>query len=615
MRTSHALWLVLAACGADPKAGGGERAEPAVASEVCDNLTDDDLDGLVDCLDADCDGSCPEACGDGRDNDGDGQADCDDPDCFSDECPESCDDGLDNDADGRADCDDLDCSDTCLEVCTDGRDNDADGLIDCDDDECSAVCDADGDGFDSVDLGGDDCDDARSDVNPGQDEICDGTESLDNDCDGLLDEDDPSLDLATLGSWGRDDDGDGFGTDEELVACQAPGGFGPAETDCDDTRGDINPAMPEICNPEEPLDDDCDGLIDDDDDDVMEASYLDWYPDDDGDGFGTDDGRIVESCTRPEGTSATNDDCDDADPTVGRPSLWLADRDGDGFGSGEPIDPTPSCESPEPDHAPDWVGEDCDDEDELTYPGAPELCSDGVDQDCSGDDERCAKMYAADGRGVVGGGLYEIDLRAGTVEPVARLDYAITGLSFSPDGELYAVSSLGYGYFGAGNQVYHVDLDTYELRSVAELVLPSWSGFSWSTGDGNLYGWTQHESALHLIDLTSGTSRRLLRGEGSYGHCMAFDASGRLYRLIANSLLEVDLDLGTETALGVVAGLPVGQDGQGCAFLDGLLYVAPFDSWGGAPRELYAIDIATLSATPTGIVLSEDTDALGAFEP
>ncbi|MFT4622727.1 MAG: hypothetical protein ACI8PZ_001383 [Myxococcota bacterium] len=418
----------------------------AVCGEVCTNGTDDDLDGLIDCLDDDCDGLCPENCGDGRDNDADGAIDCDDRDCFG-SCPEVCGDGFDNDgdgkvdcldeecvdpscaevctdgrdndadglvdcddddcndpacdeicidgrdndADGRIDCDDSDCDGDCPEVCNDGRDNDADGRVDCDDEECEAECDADGDGFFNADYGGDDCDDANPEVNPSRPEICNGMESWDDDCDGLVDEDDPDIDVFSLTAWTADADGDGFGTDaalEILFACQRPDGAGLANTDCDDTRADINPDMPEICNPDEPVDDDCDGLIDDADPDVSEDSYLEWYADRDDDGFGS--GVDFEyACSRPDGTAPSDDDCDDADPTVGPPSLWYPDGDRDGWGAGEPVDPTPTCDPPGPGLRPEWVGLDCDDGDPGIHPTAEEICEDGVDQDCDGADVSC----------------------------------------------------------------------------------------------------------------------------------------------------------------------------------------------------------------------------------
>ncbi|MFT5454796.1 MAG: hypothetical protein ACI9K2_001274 [Myxococcota bacterium] len=418
----------------------------AVCGEVCTNGTDDDLDGLIDCLDDDCDGLCPENCGDGRDNDADGAIDCDDRDCFGscpevcgdgfdndgdgkvdclDEecvdpscvevctdgrdndadalvdcadddcndpaCDENCADGRDNDADGRVDCDDSDCDGDCPEICNDGRDNDADGRVDCDDDECEAECDADGDVFFNADYGGDDCDDSRADVNPSRPEICNGDEALDDDCDGLVDEDDPDIDVFTLTAWTLDLDGDGFGTDSALdiqFACQQPDGAGYANTDCDDSRADINPDMPEICNPDEPVDDDCDGLIDDADPDVSEDSYLEWYADRDGDGFGS--GVDFEyACSRPDGTAPSDDDCDDADPTVGPPSLWYPDGDRDGYGAGDPVDPTPTCDSPSPGARPEWIGLDCDDGEPRIHPDAEEVCENGIDENCDGIDDRC----------------------------------------------------------------------------------------------------------------------------------------------------------------------------------------------------------------------------------
>lgn len=63
---------------------------PALATEsgieACSSPLDEDLDGLLNCADPDCVGSCPEwsadACGNGRDDDGDGLTDVDDPECW-----------------------------------------------------------------------------------------------------------------------------------------------------------------------------------------------------------------------------------------------------------------------------------------------------------------------------------------------------------------------------------------------------------------------------------------------------------------------------------------------------------------------------------------------------
>jgi len=136
--------------------------------ENCENGTDDDGDGDVDCRDADCPFSnygvpstvCDEralcampapdvdCCSNGTDDDGDGEVDCVDQQCSgTPSCvPEAvCDDGLDDDGDLRVDCADFDCrfSPPCYDVdgpgestCDDGLDDDADGDIDCDDRDC-----------------------------------------------------------------------------------------------------------------------------------------------------------------------------------------------------------------------------------------------------------------------------------------------------------------------------------------------------------------------------------------------------------------------------------------------------------------------------------------------
>ena len=84
----------------------------------CTDGTDNDLDGLIDCYDDDCDvdATCFESiCDDGLDNEAlpDGLIDCADPDCATDPaCYETiCDDGLDNEVlpDGLIDCADPDC--------------------------------------------------------------------------------------------------------------------------------------------------------------------------------------------------------------------------------------------------------------------------------------------------------------------------------------------------------------------------------------------------------------------------------------------------------------------------------------------------------------------------
>lgn len=184
----------------------------------------------------------------GVDEDKDGYAskasggdDCDDTDSsVRPGAIEVCGDGIDQNCDGR----DLHCSDA---------DIDGDGYSinqeDCDDNDftrypgatetfgdnidqnCDGVdgIDADGDGYASIESGGDDCDDTESSVNPGGAEIC--GDSVDQDCSG-----------ADLSCDDMDDDG---------YASESSGG-----DDCDDSDSNINPGSTEIAD--NGIDEDCD---------------------------------------------------------------------------------------------------------------------------------------------------------------------------------------------------------------------------------------------------------------------------------------------------------------------------------------------------------------------
>jgi hypothetical protein len=208
--------------------------------------------------------------------------------------------------------------------------------------------DRDNDGF-SGDEG--DCDDADDTINPGAEEV--PYDGIDNDCDpDTLDD---------------DLDQDGFDAVET-------GGL-----DCDDTDPDTNPDGVEICDPDN-SDEDCDGLSDDDDDDVTGTDT--WYPDSDSDSFGDPDGAALVSCDQPLGYVLDDNDCDDdaADINPGEAETPYDGIDND-------CDPDTLDDDLDQDGYNDLStgGIDCDDEDPLTYPGAPERC-DGTsgDEDCDG---------------------------------------------------------------------------------------------------------------------------------------------------------------------------------------------------------------------------------------
>ncbi len=140
--------------------------------------------------------------------------------------------------------------------------------------------------------------------------------------------------VGAAGRWYRDADGDGFGADRSTRACSAPAGSVAVAGDCDDGDPGRSPAALERCGAG---DDDCDGRADDADPSLSSASTRAWYDDADGDGYG---GALVGvACVGPAGSVPRAGDCAD--------------------------------DAPE------------------RRPGIPEVCGDGVDNDCDGEPGAC----------------------------------------------------------------------------------------------------------------------------------------------------------------------------------------------------------------------------------
>lgn len=231
---SHTRWIMVAIVGTvlvGPGCGGDD-APPA-----------EDAGGDV------ATGTCTRVCDDGAFCNGVEICDPENEDADRDGCVEQlspCDTGCDEDAD------------MCLEACEDP--------------------DVDGDGVDSIECGGTDCDDTDPNRYPGNPEVCD-VGNIDEDCD-------PN----TLGD---DVDGDGFYSDE---CCNGE----VCGTDCNDDLAGVNPGATDSCGGG---DQDCDGDIDEEPDSI-------FFRDQDSDNFGVDDDTLA-ACAQPTGYAARGGDCSD----------------------------------------------------------------------------------------------------------------------------------------------------------------------------------------------------------------------------------------------------------------------------------------------------------------
>ena len=376
-------------------------------------LNYEEVEVSCDGIDNDCDGQVDEGCDDA---DGDGvtvaQGDCNDndptiypgaPEIIGDGIDQNCDlcdqcyVDLDNDGIGGSSTtqdDDLDCDNESIpntssvtgdcndgnatvypgatEIVGDGVDQNCDGCDDC-------WRDMDSDGYGSGVVVSDnnldcndgttanttsvfgDCDDSNAAVNPGVPEVC--GDGIDNNCQGGIDE-----------GCETDADGDGFTI---------------AQGDCDDTDDTVYPGAQELIDGKL---NDCNGSLSieevDNDGDGYVSGTIDpggW----DGDPgiVGGDDCADYNVNIHPGAVEVCDGFDTDCSGTIDASEI---DNDGDGY---------IECSGYVENGSGLSGGDDCDDADISIYPGAPEICGDGIDQDCNGSDLTCEVGVDADADG------------------------------------------------------------------------------------------------------------------------------------------------------------------------------------------------------------------------
>ncbi len=183
---------------------------------------------------------------------------------------------------------------------------------------------------------------------------------------------DPTVGYPILGY--PDADEDGYTLPEAKPLCPADGAsrdIRNAESDCDDSDPAIHPGADEICD--DGIDQDCSGAD-------LSCSEVDG----DGDGYAASEGDCddADPSVNPDASETCNGQDDDCDGSVDEDVLTTYHLDYDGDGYGDAALSTQACDPP-----PYYTtnGEDCDDTDPEVNPGAPEICNDGLDNDCDGD--------------------------------------------------------------------------------------------------------------------------------------------------------------------------------------------------------------------------------------
>jgi gliding motility-associated-like protein len=238
----------------------------------------------------------------------------------------------------------------------------------------------------------------------------------------------------------NDTDGDGVCNEIEVPGCTDVTACNYNALATDDNGSCVLPVA-EVCNQ---LDDNCDGFVDNG------LVFVDYYLDQDGDGFGA--GAAINTCANPGvGYTTDNSDCDDN-------AILYLDQDGDGFGDSTIV----ACGV--------YNAEDCNDANPQINPSITEICN-LIDDNCDGQiDEGVQTAYYAD---VDGDGFG--DLNALVMACTQPAGYVLNTLDCNDNLLTYLdVDQDGYGVgnpiaCGAGNNTDCNDINANMNPGVIEV--------------------------------------------------------------------------------------------------------------------------------------------------
>ena len=186
--------------------------------------------------------------------------------------------------------------------------------------------------------------------------------------------------MCILLTWGCSPEGGGQDLEEqtlvERVTDSDRDGI-PVGEDCNDEDSAVFPGAEEACNG---MDDDCDGSADNGFACVQSLAGVPCPTACGSTGTGMCDATcVVASCTPPdEVCNGVDDNCDGY--TDEGCATYYADSDGDGYGNEAVSMWAVSQPSGYVNNS-----SDCDDNNDMVSPGYPEICDDGLDNDCNGE--------------------------------------------------------------------------------------------------------------------------------------------------------------------------------------------------------------------------------------